>query len=306
MINQVGTGVEIDTYEFDNMLFVLASNGRKYSFYKTDDDSNSWIKSYNGYTKDGIIYLYSDDCIYTNSTRRIDAERNVYEPVYEKQFSSGYAPIFALDVSKEQSYQCMLYGVNAEGTPVFEENLPVIYGNRDWSVASEDFIFEHSGYDVLQTTSGEVFLQTFNDWTKQIEETGTLKSDNIDVQSDGGVPESTVLDVTYSYPEVILISQGEYGETSYEAGLNTMEAALYDCNDGQATLELRENWAVDLTELINADTVTLEMLQDAASHAMQNMSADSVSYYTKKYTVDEPTDVRDLWYQVSEKLTWEE
>lgn len=254
-----GGQAELQSWRGEDRMFVFSSSGEVYEFRRQESGAWLLLRGETTPTAGGMLYTADPRGPEPYPSRLMLADGTAVEPVFEAHFDTGYIPLFAFDVSRGQTYQGLLYGVDGSGGLHYA--LRTEYAIRPESTMAADynepdFFAQFSAARVNGTGDGPLFISAFRDWRAavwQTEPTTALDTAYM------GISGKYQIWVEYSAPPGLTVNAG--GMADWE-GNEFNEVLSYE-DDG-----LRFFWNMicyrGILPLLSADEVTPELLLAAA------------------------------------------
>ena len=296
--NTFGGVTEIDTYETDGVLFVLTDRGVCVLFLANGDGTFSEVTGFR--PLNGRFCAADPYGPQPYPCRLMGADGAVIEPVYEARFSTGYVPVYVIDVPEGQDCAFLEYGVDADGTPRYE------YGRTDCYLVTDAHVC-FTREQVRGAASGPDFLAAYEAYRRSLL---TTEPDAVSDHASLGQPGGYALWTSTAAPPSLTITW-EGGTALVAWGGNSFDEAVYPGDTPYFTR--KTTCAADVTALLDAEEVTEDMLRTAAASALSEAAATTSPWSafttpyatTRTWYVPPPEDVLALADAVFRELTAE-
>lgn len=269
-----GGHAELQAWEAGDQTFVLTSWGSVFRFSRNEDGTWQDLRLAENTDASGVLYTADPYGPEAYPSRLMLADGTVIEPVYEAHFSTGYIPVFAFDLSDGETYRGVLFGTDANGGLHYE--LRASYAIQPEGAAANDVEqfrwFSHAA--LLQTADGAAFLSAWRDFRAsvwQTEPTTVLEA------AYPGINWTYRLAAQYIAPPSLVASRSSCAWSMAE-----YNEIIYPLEGSWRYVWNRASGA-DVTALLYAETVTPELLREAAASTVRaeevEWSGDVLAYH---------------------------
>lgn len=304
-------GEDYDVLAFDTVTIVFTEDGGTFFYKKASPEDTVWYDTMEeGVELDGIYYTTPSTFygLYAHSCRLMGDDGTVYEPVYEAWFDGGCLPLFALDISQEQEYRCILYTVDENGQNRYDRYSSHYAGYGDWMQTYTSGHSQFTGGELLAAPGGWAFVESFNNWRYGILATEPRSTETSSAFKLGVTSINQPFGTEYLYPPcLVLFNTGSQDPFPYWMTNHYGDCLSLD-SEGNLFYSFVGSFSAEVEPLIWAETISDADLQQAAATILSTdefysnplISAFGGSRFgqTLVYPVELPQEPAALWKSV--------